>query len=391
MATDDRLKALAGVYKQNDGNTFVVLLKDSTLQLKTMDIKSENLVARGDGLYDVENTQAKIKFHLGNNGMAHSLTFYLPDRQTVATRDIPFLKEKSLSEKFRELGIAGIVFLALIGIFFLSYSPMKSACLNGGGPMLCRAAAISARVMGRVEDSKTLASQESRQTYLETSDETKEACADGDVRACLEQAKALSRTNQIAEAEKLLEKGCYLNKDGATCQFWRDLNVDKGEVSKADTIMQQSCNFGVAAGCHEWAWKTKKEDGMAQAIPFFDKACELGEEKSCYELALHHLKYNRKRSQDYLILSCQSFHRQACDLKEKVEKYFSHKEKCNTESNPHSCFLMASFEQDYGDIGLALKQYQKACDLGYRLACNIIEKKKKVRELKEKGTRIETI
>lgn len=391
MASDDRLKALAGVYKQNDGNTFVVTLKDNTLQLKTDDIKSENLVARGDGLYDVQNTQAKIKFHLGQGGIAHSLTFYLTDRQTVATRDIPMLQEKSLKERFRELGIAATVFLALLGTFFLSYSPMKSACLNGGSPMVCRAAAISARVMGRVEDSKALASQESRQTYQKTNEETKEACEDGDVRACLEQAKGLARINQISESEKLLEKGCYLKKHGASCQFWRDLNVEKGNIDKADEIMKQGCEFGVAVSCYEWAWKLKKKDGMAQGITFFDKACELGEEKSCYELALHHLKFNRTRSQEYLISACQSFHRQACDLKEKVDKYFEHKDKCLNATDAHSCFLMASFEQDYGDKERALKEYQKACDLGYRLACNIVEKEKKVRELKERGTRIDTI
>lgn len=388
---DNRLQALAGVYKQNDGNTFVVLLKDNGLKLKTDEIKSEDLVARGDGLYDVTNTQAKIKFHMGQNGIAHSLTFYLPDRQTVATRDVPILKEKSLSEKFKELGVAGVVFLALLGIFFLSYSPMKTACLNGGSPMVCRAAAISARVLGRVQDSKALASQESRQSYQQTSEETKEACSSGDVRACLEQAKAYARINQVDEAEKLLEQSCYLKKHGSSCQFWRDLNVEKGNIDKADTIMKQGCEFGVALSCHEWAWKTKKNESMAKALPFFDKACELGEEKSCYELALHHLTYNRKRSQEYLISACQNFHRQACDLKEKVEKYFIHKDKCDNATDAHSCFLMASFEQDYGDKELALKQYQKACDLGYRLACNIVEKEKKVRELKEKGNRIETI
>lgn len=389
--SNDRLKALAGVYKQNDGNTFVVLLNGDSLQLKTNEIHGENLKARGDGLYDVENTQAKIKFHIGPNGLAHSMTFYLSDRQTVATRDIPLLQEKSLGEKFKELGIAGLVFLALIGAFFLSYSPMKSACLNGGSPMVCRAAAISARVMGRVEESKALASQESRQTYSQTAEDIKEACAGGDTRACLEQAKALARINDISQAEKLLEKGCYIDKHGPTCQFWRDLNVEKGEITKANTIMQQGCDFKVAASCYEWGWHLKREDRLSEALPFFDKACELGEEKSCYELALHHLKYNRERSNEYLISSCQGFHRQACDLKDKVDKYFAHKKQCYEDNSAQSCFLMASFEQDYGDKELALKQYQKACDMGYRLACNIVETDKKVKEMKEKGQRVDTI
>lgn len=387
----DRLKALAGVYKQNDGNTFVVLLNGDSLQLKTNEIHGENLKARGDGLYDVENTQAKIKFHLGSNGLAHSMTFYLPDRQTVATRDIPMLQEKSLSEKFKELGVAAVVFLALLGVFFLSYSPMKNSCLNGGRPIVCRAAAISARILGRVDDSKALASQESRQTYSQTAESIKEACENGEPRACLEQAKSMARINQVTEAEKLLEKGCYVDKHGPSCQYWRDLNVEKGEVAKANSIMQNGCDFKVAASCYEWGWHLKREDKLGEALPFFDKACALGEEKSCYELALHHLKFNRERSLEYLISSCQGFHRQACDLKEKVDKFFTHKTKCIEGRDAQSCFLMASFEQDYGDKELAMKQYKKSCEMGYRLACNIVETEKKVKEMKAKGTRIDTI
>ncbi|MCF8059798.1 MAG: hypothetical protein K9K67_10905 [Bacteriovoracaceae bacterium] len=391
MSSDERLKALAGVYKQNDGNTFVILVQGNSLHIKTNEIHGEKIQARGDGLYDVENTQAKIKFHMGANGIAHSLTFYLSDRQTVATRDMPLLKEKTIGEKFKELGVAILVFLALISIFFLSYSPMKNACLNGGSPIVCRTAAITARVMGRVEDSKTLTAQESRQSYNQASEEIKESCQRGDAVACLDQAKTFVRINDLAQAEKLLEDGCYKSKHGPSCQFWRDLYVDKGDSVKAEKIMLQSCEFKVAIGCYEYAWKLKKSDEIGKALTYFDKACEFGEEKSCYELALHHLKYDREKSLNYLISSCRSYHRQACDLKEKVEKYFVHQKKCKEESDGQSCFLMASFEQDYGQKDQAMEQYKKSCDMGYRLACNIVEREKKIKEMKEKGTRIETI
>lgn len=391
MSSDERLKALAGVYKQNDGNTFVILLQSNSLHLKTNEIHGEKIKARGDGLYDVENTKAKIKFHMGPNGIAHSITFYLPDRQTVATRDMPLLKEKSIGEKFKELGIAAIVFLALLGVFFLSYSPMKSACLSGGSPIICRTASISARILGRIEDSQNLAAQESRQSYNETSEEIKESCQSGDPRACLDQAKSYIRINDIEEAKKLLENGCFTIKHGPSCQYWRDLSVEQGDVEKADHIMKKSCEFGVSTGCYEWAWKLKKKGVSGESTTFFDKACELGEEKSCYELGLHHLKFNRQRSLDYLTKSCKGYHRQACDLKEKVEKYFEHKEKCEKQSDGQSCFLMASFEQDYGQKALAFEQYKKACDMGYRLACNIVERKIKIDEMKERGNRIDTI
>lgn len=391
MAGDERLKALSGVYKQNDGNTFVILISGDKLTLKTNEIHNEELTARGDGLYDVKNTNAKIKFHMSSSGIASSITFFLPDRQTVATRDVQVLKEKTLSEKFKELGFASIVFFALLGIFFLSYTPMKKACLQGGSAFVCRTAMISARIMGRTEDTQALSSQESRSTYNQSAEENKEACDKGNARACLEEAKSFVRINKKEEAIKLLEDNCYNKKDGASCQFWRDFMIAEGNVEKANTVMTTSCDFGVALGCHELGWKAKKEQRSGESITFFDKACELGEEKSCYELGLHHLKFNRKRSLDYLISSCRGYHRQACDLRDKVEKFFEEKKKCDDESDPQACFLIASFEQDYGDKSLALKQYKKACDLGNNLACNIVKTDEKVKELKKNGNVIDTI
>jgi len=387
----DRLQPFAGIYKQNDGNTFVILIKNNSLCLKTNDIKEEKLIARGDGLYEVENTNAKIKFHLGPNGKANSITFYLKDRQTVASREVAILKEASLFEKFKELGIAAVVFLALIGVFFISYVPMKKACLSGANPTLCRLASLSARMMGKLDESKRLSQQESRAKYGQINEEIKSQCANGEQSSCLELAKGLTRLGSVDRAEEILKKSCYEQRYGDSCQFWRDIALEKEEYQKVEEIMNHSCDIGIAIGCYELAWKYKKADSLEKAIPFFDKACELGEEKSCYELGMHHLKFNRERSLTYLNESCKGYHRQACDLKEKVEKFFTHKQECNRDNSPRSCFLIASFEQDYGDRSKAMDGYRKACKMGYQLACNIVKREDKVRDLREKGEKIETI
>ncbi|MCR9206293.1 MAG: hypothetical protein NXH75_17055, partial [Halobacteriovoraceae bacterium] len=224
-----------------------------------------------------------------------------------------------------------------------------------------------------------------------SAEENKEACKEGNAQACLEEAKSFVRINKKEEAIKLLEENCFSRKDGPSCQFWRDFMIADGNVEKANNIMTTSCDFGVAIGCYELAWKLKKEQKSAESVTYFDKACQLGEEKSCYELGLHHLKYDRKRSLDYLISSCRGYHRQACDLREKVDKYFVQKKKCLDDNDPQACFLIASFEQDYGDKSLALKQYKKACSLGNKLACNIIKTDARVKELKKSGNSIDTI
>jgi hypothetical protein len=101
LTQEHRLQGLAGIYKQNDGSTFVVLIKGNDLYLKVDSANEELLTPGGDGLYSVGDTNAKIKFNITAHAIAASLTFYLKDRQTVATKDLQILKEKTFFEKFR--------------------------------------------------------------------------------------------------------------------------------------------------------------------------------------------------------------------------------------------------------------------------------------------------
>lgn len=391
MADIERLKGLCGIYKQNDGNTFVIQLNGDKIYLKTDKINGEELVARGDGLYDVLNTQAKVKFNIGLSGIPSSLTFYLSDRQTVATREVVELNDKSLLEKFKELGIAIVVFLALVGTFFLSYVPIKKACLNGGSAFACRTAMISARILGKTEDAKRLTNQESKTLYVENAQQTNKACQTGNVKACLEEARSLVRINNIEKANQLLEKNCYTMKDGQSCQFWRDTMINSGETDFANKIMETSCEKDVAIGCHEIAWRLRRMNKNGESLIYFKKACRLQEEKSCYELGLYHLKYNREESLQHLISACKLYHRQGCDLKEKLEKYYEHKKKCDEDKVPLACFLIASLEHDLGDKELALKQYQYACKLGNSQSCDIINTLEKTKKIRKSGDKIETL
>lgn len=393
MTQEHRLKGLAGIYNQNDGSTFVVLFKGSDLYLKTDKASEEKLIPGGDGLYRVGDTDAKIKFNISANGVAGSLNFYLKDRQTVATKNLQILKEKSFLEKFKELGIALVLFFALVGLFLLSYSPLKQSCLTGNSKTLCRLALVGAKILGRSEDTLQLTSQESKSEYTQIKEQTKSECDEGKVSACVDIAKSYLRLNDRQKAFTILESACLTKKNPEACVMWHEALLDKGEIDQAYEIAQKACSLNVGISCHELAWKYKKENELSRSISFFTKACENGEDKSCHELGLHHMSFNRRLAYSFFESACKAYHRQACDFKEKIERYFSEVKKCDNENKPRACFIVASFEEDYGDKTLSLKLFSKACNKGSRLACDRLKKEKALERLRnqKEEDRIETI
>lgn len=391
MTQGNRLSGLAGVYKQNDGSTFVVLLKGNDLYLKIDSNAEEILVPGGDGLYRVGETNAKIKFNITSNSIAASLTFYLKDRQTVATKDLQILKERTFVEKFKDLGIAIVIFFALVGAFLISYSPMKKSCLEGRSKMLCRMAMVGAKVLGRHEDTAALSSQESKTEYTQVKEQAKIDCDAGKPQACLEIAKTYLRIKENDKAYLLLKNSCLSLKHGASCALWHEALINDGDVDEAYKLSEQACSQNIGLSCHQLAWKYKKENNLERSIKFFTRACDNGEAKSCHELGLHHLKFDRKLSYSFFGSACKSYHRQSCDFKEKLDRYFVQEKKCQEEKNARSCFVIASFEEDYGDQLKAMASFASACKIGSRLACDRVEKEKALKKLRNKKERVETI
>jgi hypothetical protein len=391
LTQEHRLQGLAGIYKQNDGSTFVVLIKGNDLYLKVDSANEELLTPGGDGLYSVGDTNAKIKFNITAHAIAASLTFYLKDRQTVATKDLQILKEKTFFEKFRELGIAIVVFFALIGVFLVSYTPIKNSCLTSNSKTLCRLALVGAKVLGKNEDTLALSTQESKSEYTQIKEVTKSECNNGNSKACLEVAKSLLRISDEEKAIGILSKSCLDQKDAQACGLWHETLISNGSIEEAYKISKDACALNIGLSCHQLAWKYKKENDMARSISFFTKACDNGEEKSCHELGMHHLKFDRKLSYSFFKSACKSYHRQSCDFKEKIEKFFNQQSRCNDKKVPRACFITASFEEDYGDLSLSLKMFKSACQKGSRLACDRVKKKEALQRLKENKEKIETI
>ncbi len=385
----DGLNAYVGVYKQNDGNTFVITLENGDLYLKTSEIHKEKCILRADGLFGVENTKAVLSFQMASSGIAQSVTFILPDRQTVATRSNSVFVEQSFLSKFKELIVALLVFFALVGMLFVLSGPIQKACEKGIHPLFCQVASMNSRFLNTTK--KDYNSEEAIASYKQITEDTKEACLDGDQESCLLMAKNLWKIADKEKAIKVLKNSCLKEKYSPSCQQLKDFYIQLGQSTKATSLLIETCNEQTPQSCYDLAWSLDKKDEKAQAIKYFNKACEFGVEESCFHLGKLYLKVERILSLDYLKKACDRYHRQACALVKKVESFFLHKEKCLKEKSGQSCFLMASFEQDYGLESLALKAYQESCDYGYQLACNILKDKEARKKLRESGKKVETL
>ncbi len=384
-----RKEPYAGVYKQNDGNTFIVTYEGDQLYLKTSEIHKEKCHLRADGLFSVENTNALLNFQIGPDGMARNLTFILPDRQTVAVRDIPLFKEQSLFEKFRELFIALIVFFALVGLFFLLQSPIQKACDQGLHPYFCKIASIGSRYTST--SSSHYQSKEAQETYKQITEDTKEDCFEGDNEACLLMAKNLYKLGQTDESFEVLKRSCSQSKHGPSCIQLKEYYLAGGQIDEAMELLNDTCTPSTPDSCFDLAWNLERDKLHAKANKYFNRACEYGVAEACYHLGQFHLKFERVLSQGYLDKACKRYHRKSCVLLKKVDQYLLHKKKCQEDNSPQSCFLMASFEQDYGDREVAFSVYERSCELGYKLACNIVKTQKTKERLKKSDQRIDTL
>ncbi len=391
LPQDNQLEWAIGLYKHDNDNNFVISNRGNELYLKIDNESEEKLSPSGDGLYQVENTNIKVKFHRVDNGMANSITLYFPDRQVVASRKLLISKDQSYFSKVRELMIFIGIFLILAALSPFIYRPIKANCLEHGSRMSCKMANIMAPIFSGQDEINAIHNQLSKFKYSESRADVLQSCEAGDQNSCLEVAKQKFAIGAKDQSFAILKKGCFEFKHGLSCQQWYNYLIADSQIELATQIIDEACDKGVGLACHEYGWKLKKAKN-AQFVKYFDKACSLNEAESCYELGKYHLQFNRNRSYDYLKKSCMGYHRRACDLRDKVEAYFDAESECLKKDDAHACFLMASFEFDYGDRQKSLQYYKMACDKGSAHACTFLKRSETFNQFeKDKQKDLDTI
>ncbi len=382
MSQEHQLDWATGLYKHDNDNHFVITAVEGALYLKMDDKNEEKLSAGGDGLYSIENTNIKVKFHRTDKSAASSITIYFPDRQVVATRKILIAHDQSYFAKVKELGLFLSIFIVLGAISPLLYNPIKKSCLAHGSKLSCQMANLIAPLFSNQKEIDAIGNELSKYSYSDTRADVVQACATGDQNSCIEVAKQKYQIGAKDKAYEILSKGCYEFKHGGSCQQWYNFLIQDSNIEKAEEIITKACDQGVSLACHEYGWKLKKAKD-ARYVNFFDKACTMSEAESCYELGKYHLQFNRTRSFDYLKKACLGYHRKSCDLRDKVEAYYEAESECLKQDSAHACFLMASFEFDYGDRAKSLTYYKMACDKGSAHACTFLKRSEALNKFEE--------
>jgi hypothetical protein len=380
-----------GLYIFDKDNHFLISARGPDLYLKIENDREEKISPRGDGLYAVENTEIKIKFHRSGNSIANSITLYFPDKQIVAARKLLITKEQSYFSKVKELVIFMVILLVLVGISPYLYRPIKEKCLRNASPMSCRLANFMAPIFSSKKEMEAIRGQLSKTTYSESRADIQQACQEGDQNACLEVAKQKFQIGVKEDSFTILKKSCFEHAHGPSCQQWYQYLILESKVTQAQEMILNACEKKIGLACHEYGWILRKNKDP-QFVTYFDKACTQNESESCFELGKHHLQFNRNRSYDYFKKACLGYHRKACDLRDKVEAFFEAESECLKQDDAHACFLMASFEFDYGDRAKSLTYYKMACSKGSAHACTFLKRSEAFNQFeKENKKSLETI
>jgi len=391
LSQEHQLDWAHGLYIHDKDNSFVISSRGGELYLKIDATTEEKMTASGDGLYKVENTDISVKFHRSEKGAASSITLFFPDKQIVATRKLLIDRDQSYFSKVKELSVFIVVVVVLAVLSPYIYKPVKESCLQKGSQISCRMANIFAPLFSDEKEMSAISNQLSKFDYSSTREDIQQACQDGDQNSCLEISKQKFKIGSKDNSYEILEKSCYEFKHGASCQQWYEYLVLESKVAQAQEMIITACDKGVSLACHEYAWKLKKAQDN-RYVTYFDKACSMNESESCYELGKYHLQFNRTRSYDYLKNACLGYHRKACDLRDKVEAYFDAESECLKRDDAHACFLMASFEFDYGDRKKAFSYYSMACNKGSAHACTFLKRSEAFHQFeKENKKDIDTI
>ena len=230
--SQQQLDWATGLYKYDNDNHFVISDKEGSLYLKVDDKTVEKLSAGGDGLYSVENTNIKVKFHRTDNSAASSITVYFPDRQVVASRKILISKDQSYFSKVKELGIFISIFVVLAAISPLLYNPIKKSCLSHGSKLSCQIANMMAPVFSTKKEIDAIGNELSKYSYSQTRADVVQACESGEQNSCIEVAKQKFQIGAKDKAYEILNRGCFEFKHGGSCQQMYNFLIQESNISE---------------------------------------------------------------------------------------------------------------------------------------------------------------
>lgn len=138
--------------------------------------------------------------------------------------------------------------------------------------------------------------------------------------------------------------GCVKNSDFATS----DLNVDEFN-QRAMKVLKPKCQDGILSACNDLGISLQSTNQHQKAIQFYQKACDLGYQYSCTNLANAYLKgqgvsKDEKRAEQIYKNSCAS-------------------------GGAYSCYFLGEFYRVNQNFSSAASAYTNGCKLGDMPSC----------------------
>jgi hypothetical protein len=168
----------------------------------------------------------------------------------------------------------------------------------------------------------------------------------------------LEKDDDLKNAEKFIKKSCDLdNKHGCKLMIYLE--------------DQKKCINNVALSCRNLAKAYLKGDGFNRnrksAYKYYLKACNLNDAESCKLLADD--LDNKKEAKEFYQKACKAGDKYSC----KTVIFLDYDSECKS-GVAKSCDKVGSmYDKGSGvilSVRIANKYFQKACELGYKKACN---------------------
>jgi len=186
------------------------------------------------------------------------------------------------------------------------------------------------------------------------------ACDLDNARACHVLAEFYDKENNKNKVRKFFKKSCDLNYRFACDKI---ISMD----------LEKKCNDDSAIDCYNLGEFYTKNGSFRTGLKFYERACELKNNKSCKFLAKRyinsHIKDSRLQAYKYYEKSCKLKDKDSCKKVEDLELF----NKCNL-GNALACDKVG----DMYDLGQSVRRspraanryYKRACELGHKKSCD---------------------
>jgi hypothetical protein len=275
------MKNYIGIYRQSEGNTFVIELSSAGPTL-TLDRNSKVVLQKiEEHLYSVPNTEAKIRFVPSANGSIDVLEFIHNGSSSLA------LRVTTPQDSFAKLNANTLpfllVFLSIVVAIVLILPPLGARLCTSGVNTGCLIAVFIPSPFLSMKDVKELGQLRTLQKGRTFLMKTQSDCDAGNTNACISVARELMLRGEKERAQAMLNQLCT-QKNKLACRALTELLFKNGSPDLANREEVRQCVGGDWEVCYHLALKDLRSNRASEGELLLETVCRQTEELGCLEL-----------------------------------------------------------------------------------------------------------